>query len=563
MNNRTLPFLLFVLTSSVCLGQSTYQSVYQILNSATCGSALIGCHSTGASSGLDFSQSETNLYQSLYLQNPNNAASVSKRNKLVYPGDPYRSLLFRKINNGLAANVDLVFAEGDPMPLGNPPLSDEQIELVRQWLIWGAPETGQVADLPQISAFYNGQGMYSVENPPQPPAEWEGFQIRLGPFFLNPGQENVTPISGGQFARFDAPIDAERLIHKIKSYSGFGQHHYTLFSTEYQQMPYGITGNSSWFNGVKFLATAQNNVDSLLMPSGAGISIQPENPLIVNLHVFNPSTSILAADIYLNVYTQDPILGLTELLFSDNGYPDNPNNPPFTIPSDGQPHTFEYSAFDLPPDAETRYVWSMLAHSHGTTTENAVYLRNANGTKGDMIYDTGCPEGTPCPSPFFDPEHIANRYFNDWLEVDMTKGFIQSGTFVNTTGQTLNYGPNALSAEMLVFGYYYVLDTAGLGVSGIGNSFDESKRKQDLAVYPNPSSSSANLVLDMPQASSNTAFRLELFDGTGRLIHNRLIEKGVTVIELDNSLFNESGIYLISLSNARSRFQTRIVRLQG
>lgn len=49
----------------------------------------------------------------------------------VEPGDPANSYLYRKI---LGAGIT-----GDRMPQASPPLSDQQIELVRDWIRRGAP----------------------------------------------------------------------------------------------------------------------------------------------------------------------------------------------------------------------------------------------------------------------------------------------------------------------------------------------------------------------------------------------------------------------------------------
>jgi hypothetical protein len=49
----------------------------------------------------------------------------------VAPGDPFNSYLFRKITG---AGIT-----GDRMPLGQPPLSDAKIALVRDWIRRGAP----------------------------------------------------------------------------------------------------------------------------------------------------------------------------------------------------------------------------------------------------------------------------------------------------------------------------------------------------------------------------------------------------------------------------------------
>ena len=51
----------------------------------------------------------------------------------IEPGDPANSYLFRKVSG----EGDI---SGSPMPLGSQPLSSEQIELLRAWILAGAPD---------------------------------------------------------------------------------------------------------------------------------------------------------------------------------------------------------------------------------------------------------------------------------------------------------------------------------------------------------------------------------------------------------------------------------------
>ena len=113
-------------------GQSTALAVYDIVQT-NCANAY--CHSNGTQAGgLDLEGAGNNLsekvedvYNKVYNVAPNNAEAAAKGNKLIYPGDPYRSHLFRKINNGLSPDVQLSSGEGSEMPLGGS-MSDEEIE---------------------------------------------------------------------------------------------------------------------------------------------------------------------------------------------------------------------------------------------------------------------------------------------------------------------------------------------------------------------------------------------------------------------------------------------------
>jgi hypothetical protein len=63
-----------------------------------------------------------------------NANSAEMPMKRVVPGKPTRSYLMYKINGGNAT----VHGKGNGMPLGQPPLSKEDVALVQLWIMQGA-----------------------------------------------------------------------------------------------------------------------------------------------------------------------------------------------------------------------------------------------------------------------------------------------------------------------------------------------------------------------------------------------------------------------------------------
>ncbi len=49
--------------------------------------------------------------------------------------------------------------EGNYEPNGLPALANNEIELVRQWILYGAPDTGIVVDTAMVNAYYRTGGM--------------------------------------------------------------------------------------------------------------------------------------------------------------------------------------------------------------------------------------------------------------------------------------------------------------------------------------------------------------------------------------------------------------------
>ena len=179
----------FILSFGLSLSaQSTWNNVYTTLQ-ASCS----GCHSGGSPAGnLDFSGSSTAVYNNLINQVPTNPAAAAQGNLLVDPGYPEKSFLLRKCANAgwdSWSEYVLAPAEGSVMPPSpQPSLANADIEMIRQWILFGASETDTVVDPTLLADFYNGDGLPKVAPPPGPPTG-QGFQIRLGSFFLEPQGE--------------------------------------------------------------------------------------------------------------------------------------------------------------------------------------------------------------------------------------------------------------------------------------------------------------------------------------------------------------------------------------
>ena len=131
------------------------------------------------------------VYNNLYLKTPANTYAAGKGYKYIYPGRPDRSFLFRKINNGLETTIQLHAQEMQPMPADNQPaLTDVEKELIRQWVLYGAPATGEVVSEALLTNYYNNGGLRAFPaGAPEAPAPDEGFQLKMGPFYLPPGGE--------------------------------------------------------------------------------------------------------------------------------------------------------------------------------------------------------------------------------------------------------------------------------------------------------------------------------------------------------------------------------------
>jgi hypothetical protein len=187
------------------------------------------CHGkTNPAGGLDLEGTgateqakAANVALKLVNVNPLNIYAKNAGQKRVYPGRPDRSSLFRKINKGLEPTISpLVPEEGQEMPaIGSPiVVTDLEKEIIRQWIIYGAKSAGVLFDKAVVESFYNQGGDKSFpDGPPPAPPAGQGFQIKMGPFYLKPDGE-VEYYQKYELA-LPASIEVNSLDFKISSYS--------------------------------------------------------------------------------------------------------------------------------------------------------------------------------------------------------------------------------------------------------------------------------------------------------------------------------------------------------
>lgn len=79
-------------------------------------------------------------------------------NKLVDPGDALNSFLFKKIQHGMEINLTLTAGENPSTHDTLPALTLVEREMVHQWVLFGAKDTGTFVSEQTISTFYVNQG---------------------------------------------------------------------------------------------------------------------------------------------------------------------------------------------------------------------------------------------------------------------------------------------------------------------------------------------------------------------------------------------------------------------
>jgi hypothetical protein len=139
------------------------------------------CHGGANAGGLDLSPEAAwaNLFDV-----PSTASPSTRR---ILPGDKDRSLLWLKL--AAKTRPASVSVAGAPMPINLPGIPEQELDLVRQWIYAGAPETGTVPGTEDLL----GGCLPPVEpiaiKPLDPPAPGEGVQFVLPPIEVPPGTE--------------------------------------------------------------------------------------------------------------------------------------------------------------------------------------------------------------------------------------------------------------------------------------------------------------------------------------------------------------------------------------
>jgi len=152
------------------------------------------CHGAGKVGGLD-------LRADVSYENLVDVPSANSKNARVQPGTATDSFLYQKLQ--AATHPGSVQVAGSPMPVGTPPLSDNELQAVQLWIQKGAPKTGSVAD--KVKNVDVGSLLDAClppatpvkTKPLEPPTPDEGIQFQLPSYKLkaNSELEQCTPFA--------------------------------------------------------------------------------------------------------------------------------------------------------------------------------------------------------------------------------------------------------------------------------------------------------------------------------------------------------------------------------
>ena len=542
---------IFFSVSVAGFGQSTFESVHALFQTK----CTTGCHSGGSPSGqLNLSGTTSQVYQTLVNVNPVNPVAAAAGYKRVDPGYPERSFLFLKVSHDIDAGVNHLATPGmgNPMPNNLNTLENKDIELIRQWILWGGGDTNHYIDIQILADYYTGAGMPRIPRL-TPPDVSEGFQVHYGPFFLAPATEKEV------FYKYATKMPVSKEVNRVNTVINDYSHHTALYKYYPEQdsnfLP-GLRPVNTVLDaaGVYYTSTIIGqwpNSQDLLLPEGTAFTWEANSVIDLNYHIPNYNQdSILPAEVYANFYAQSLGTAQTEMIAGPIYYGgDDPTG--LTIPGNTTDSVYTITQFD--PDSNyTWYIWSIMAHTHKLGEEYNIWMRNNDGTKGEQIYDGHYNVDYTFNQGYYDWATPPFRTFDPMQEVDFSNGLIHECTYTNPTANTVYFGLHTWD-EMFVSYIQYTREPVTISIK------EESAIFNYLNVYPNPSRDVINLSFNCDNSSEGTILLLDMM---GREVYSKNISitEGKQKLQLSQSALGLTpGFYSMTISTNSGNQTAKII----
>ncbi len=543
-----LPALALTLASVQVLAQGTFSAVNTIFQA----SCVNGCHTAGSPSGNLILQTNGDLnalYANLVGVTPTNPSAAAAGYKLIDPGYPANSFLLRKCAYpSWDDNYDLPVAQGAPMPTsGQSALAKEDVELIRQWILYGAKQTGTVVDPQTLYNYYNVNGMARIPRP-EAPAPGTGYQMHLGPFFLTPGEEV-------EFYKKEQLTNPDVLnVNRFEAVFNDESHHFLLFQFDpgtdeaIDEGMRPVTVQNA-FQDARYMVGWVDS-DTIDLPVGTAYKVRENGVLDLNYHLINYASngdSILAAEAYVNFFLaedEDFIEMHSELLINlqlfilPGGAEQTFTNNKFCGSGGGNPYFCGL-------EGDSIYVWFLSSHTHKFGTDYDIYKRLPGGGKGEQLYEGFYNTTYDFNQGFYDWSHPSNRYFDELVPVAKSLGLVQEAKYrINDPSQILpvTFGLTTDDEMMLAFVQYTTEPLRNQNVS----VNDLATDALGLKLYPNPTEGAATVSFNLNGPSLVQLDVLNLLGQPVANVHNGMAGAGGHSHVIGEGL--SAGLYLVRLS---------------
>ena len=551
---KTLSITILFISSLPLWGNDTWDIIQETIWTPKC----VMCHVGGASfaeqSGLILTESVA--YEELINVTPTNIHAAEEGLELVGTNgitSLYSSFLWEKIN---ANNYEHFYEEhpeyGSIMPLGLDFLTNGELEFIRQWIIAGAPETGEVADetlLLDTSTF---------EPPEFSPLEIpeNGIQAHLPPFDVPPNFEREL--------FYYVPLDTQDFVHvnRITTTMRPGSHHFLVntfdeSSSQYLPEP-NVFRDVRNFDGTdnvsvlfqmqfhQFISGTQTRFFDYTFPQGIALKLDPSFGFDLNSHYANYSNDTIIGEVYNNFYFSniEDVEHVAEILMLNNT---NIELPPL------QESTLN-TTYWVEEEFENKIkIFQLFSHAHKQNTEFKIFRVNQDDPEyRELVYVS------------YDWEHPPVMRYDPPMTFDIDEGLELEATYLNNTENTINFGLLSIDEMMILFGLYYVSDEL------------TTKNEDDTEIipityllhqnYPNPFNPITSLRYDLPE---DGVVNITIYDIMGRIVKTLLNDSqtaGYKSIEWnaanDRNESVSAGLYLYTIQAGEFRQTKKMVLLK-
>lgn len=405
--------------------------------------SCISCHEAGSSFARqsDLILTADISYQQLINRAPKNTAA--QKDGLTLVGDQgleslYKSFLWEKIN---VLDQEHFYADhpeyGSQMPLGGDPLTNGQLEFIRQWILAGAPQEGDVIDRELLldTLRYRSPPFAPLPLPEQ------GLQFHVGPFEVAPNTDRELFV----YEPLENP--APLYITGFEITMRPGSHHFILYTFPEDMSSntpapgairdvYTSTGNynpSTLFHMQfhQFIAGTQVPTVRYDYPPGVALKVPSGAGFDLNSHYANRTSEAVQGEVFANIYTTSAASVVHEAKIL------NLNNDDFVLPANEVTtieRTYTFS--------QERHIFQLWSHAHEHNTEFKVYI-DGGERNGELIYYSD------------DWEHPPILKLDPPLHLKAGEGLRLEATYDNWEDHNLFFGLRSTDEMMILFGAYY------------------------------------------------------------------------------------------------------------
>lgn len=399
----------------------------------------LSCHVEGTAfarqSGLVLTEGDA--YEQLVDAPPKNLAAAADGLLLVSgQGSLENSFLWLKVD---AANREHFYNAhpqyGSMMPLGDFPLTNGEIELIRQWILAGAPREGKVVD----AHVLEDTSKHEIPDFKPLAKPDHGVQLRVGPFRVPANRDREIY----QFHRLDNPEPV--FVNKIEMSMAPGSHHIVLWAKHglngnppdgvirdlYDPVDDGILNNITLMRDHYVLGAAQTPNYIYEFPPGTALRLEPNTGLDINSH-YARSPNELQGEVYINLHYAQPdeVLNVAEIMWL--------NNTRVYIP----PQT-ELTFTDYHLANEETHIFQMWSHGHEALQEFWIYVSEpGDATSFELVYYSD------------DWEHPPLINYSPPLTLQEGQRIKYVARYHNSTDQAKPFGVKSTDEMMMVFGYW-------------------------------------------------------------------------------------------------------------